>query len=624
MTTALAFFLLTAASPDLPPVSRDGRFSATAPSGAGPAAFSGQRPAQVLFVEDPGYPVFGPALKPDSAWRGVLDRILEAGQYGWFGPTVHPDENGPDSQAMQAYKLVIWNTYDYWWGAPQGFPAGLTAADQVNLRSYLDSGGRVWLIGQDLIQSGVPAAWLAENLHLASSIPDYWHGPSVRVQERSRPPYIELDLRSDYQANVFWPDALVPDSQAREVLRDVDQDRTAGIAGPPPIFKTAFWTIDGRSPDPAHYWEYVVREMLVLFGLPVVILDAGVDTIALPRVVFENTVWQPRAVVRNLGTDTLTIPVYCRIEPGGFQSQVTVILPPDSARSVLFPDSFLFVHGFYTVKVYSSLSGDMDPHNDTVTALTEATNWLYYDDGVAANAWAWNEEDNGWGVQFPVLSECRADSIAVFIGNDTWPVPGGDTASFRLYSGLAGPESLRWELERAWIQRGHWNVLPLDTSQALFPAGDNIYVFYIQVGDLPMCPGLPYDRFADHPDYMWQLYNDSFSVSLPGGDWLIRCHVRPSYGIEEERRAGPERDWIQAPAILRPGSRVTVFLEQARPVTIALFDIGGRRQYLLEAGILPAGRHQIPLSAEVPAGVYFIVFRAGDRIMGTRKTIAIQ
>ena len=623
---SLLVLLLAVGAAAVPPVNREGRETAPLPvSCPRQTGMTGAGRSLVLFVEDPGYPVFGPAIKPDSIWHGVLTRIFGSGQYGWFGPTSDPEENGPNLPAMQNYQLVIWNTYDYWWGAPQGYSAGLTTADQSNLQNYIAGGGKVWLIGQDLILSGVPAGWLAANMHLASSVPDYWHGSPVVVQDRLRSPFVQLMLRSDYQANVFWPDALLPDSQATLALKDIDHDQTVGIAAPVPTpYRTAFWTIDGRNPDPVHNWEYIIRKMFVAFGLPVSIVDAGIVTVDLPPVIFENTLWQPRSVVKNYGNDTISVNAICRIEPGSFLSRLNVTLPPDSARSVLFPDTFRFTQGFYTITVYTFLRGDMDPRNDTISVVTEATNWLYYDDGIASNVWAWSDANNGWGVQFPLTSECRADSIAVFIGSDSWPIPGGDTATFRVYSGPAGPESLRWELSRTRINRGLWNIIPLDTSQTLFSAGDNIFVFYIQVGDLPLCPGLAYDRFVNYPSYMWQLYNDSFSVTLPGGDWLIRCHVIPYSGIQDRHGDAISTGIMQSPAFLTPDARVIVTLDQAQQVKITLYDIAGCQRYAVSPRLLPAGRHSIPFYTAVPSGVYFIVLQTSRGIMESQKTVVIR
>lgn len=585
---------------------------------------AGQRQT-VLLVEDPGYWVFGPANKPDSLWHGVLSRIFGENQFGWFGPILDPNQDGPNLAIMQDYQLVIWNTYDYWWGAPQGFKPGLTFQDQINLQDYLAGGGKVWLIGQDLILSGVSTEWLAQYFHLADQTPDYWHGPSLIVRDSINASPLSLRLQADYQTNVFWPDALVADSQGVIALKDQDHEQTIGIAAPIlSPFITAFWTIDGRHPETIDNWEYLVRKMLIGFGLPVTIVDAGIETIDLPSTILENTLWPPRAVVKNYGTVTQLIPVACRIEPGGFYSRVSLTLPPDSAQLVLFPDTFHFSRGFYQVTVYTDLDDDIDRRNDTVAVVIEATNWRYYDDGQPFNAWAWNEENNGWGVQFPVSVDCRVDSIAVFIADTTWPVPGGDTATIRLYSGAQRPESLRVEINHIPVNRGCWNFFAVDTSNTDYHPGDNIYVFYVQVGDLPQCPGLVFDPHINNYPYMWQLYHDSFSVALPGGDWLIRCHVRPYFEIQEDARPAFRSGVLKAPTIFQPGARLGFTLEQPAMVSINLYDAVGQRQKIINSGFYSAGQHFIPLILEVPSGVYFIVLKTNIGTSATQKIIIIN
>jgi hypothetical protein len=579
----------------------------------------------VLFVEDPGYPIFGPATKPDSNWWYTLTRIFGTGNFDWFGPTTDPNQDGPSLPVMQNHELVIWNIYDYWWGSGQGYPPGLTPVDQANIENYLAGGGKVWLIGQDLILSGVPRAWLTTNFHMASADTDYWNGALCPVQDHIKNPDLFVTFYADYQANGFWPDALTPDSQSGPVLSDEERIRTIGQGYPLARPLTAsFWTIDGRQPDPGLSWEYIVRKILDAFGLPVITVDVGTESISIPGVVFENTVLYPRATVINYGTDSASFPVYCRIEPGGYYSQVNVTLAPDSLRQITFPDSFLFADGFYNVTVYTSAVGDLYPRNDTLVTQVDATNWLYYDDGTVGNFWAWNTGNNGWGVRFPLSNDCYADSIAIYIGDSTWPLPGGDTATFRIYAGAGRPDTLRQELRRVWVDRGAWNIYALDTIMNIFPAGGDIFLFYVQVGDLPDCPALAYDRVVDHPGYMWQLYNDSFSVALPGGDWMLRVHVRPFIGITENTEKIPAPLSFQALGVSGPLTQVGFNLEKSMDVDLRVFDIVGRLRQILIQGWFAAGSHRRRVRIDQPAGVYFFSFRTGDGRVHIQKFVLIR
>lgn len=217
----------------------------------------------VLFVEDPGDPGFGPAVKPDTVWDLVLDQVLGAGNYGWFGPTTAQDENGPPAAQMSNYCMVIWNTYDFWWSGP----AALTGTDQAEIAAYLNAGGKVWLIGHDVVWSGVPLPWLLTWFHLAGVIEDYVSGvPSLNVHGLAEINCISLSISSDFQANDFYPDALTPDAVAHPVLEDVGNAQDVGIFYPGTDFMSSFWGVDCRTPVPWADWVNMVSGMLDGFG----------------------------------------------------------------------------------------------------------------------------------------------------------------------------------------------------------------------------------------------------------------------------------------------------------------------------------------------------------------------
>jgi len=67
---------------------------------------------------------------------------------------------------------------------------------------------------------------------------------------------------------------------------------------------------------------------------------------------------------------------------------------------------------------------------------------------------------------------------------------------------------------------------------------------------------------------------------------------------------------------------VSYSLAQAGNVELGLHDVMGRQVARLEAGWKPAGTHSVDLSAEgLPAGIYFFMLRAGDRIAWGRMTL---
>lgn len=222
----------------------------------------------VLFVEDPGNDLFGPPTKPDPMWEGVLTTVVGAGNFGWYGHTTDPSENGAPLATMQQYPLVIWNTYDDWWGIPNGYDPALTTTDQSNLVSYLSGGGRVWLIGQDLIYTGVSTSWMNTNFKLQAVSEDYlWDIPDVNIEGQAEIAGWATMTSSDYQSNGFFSDDLTPTSGGHNILLDTDNGVYNSIAEPNSVpLKTSFWTIDGRTVSSQSDWDGIVHDMLVAFG----------------------------------------------------------------------------------------------------------------------------------------------------------------------------------------------------------------------------------------------------------------------------------------------------------------------------------------------------------------------
>jgi hypothetical protein len=110
-----------------------------------------------------------------------------------------------------------------------------------------------------------------------------------------------------------------------------------------------------------------------------VILDVGPISIDIPELVPEDTIINPKATVKNFGTNTETFPVRCIIEPGGYLKTQTVNdLEPGDSIQVTFATEFTFESGAYTVTVFTMHDSDENPINDTLETIIET-----HDPGVA-------------------------------------------------------------------------------------------------------------------------------------------------------------------------------------------------------------------------------------------------
>ncbi|MBM3315389.1 hypothetical protein FJY71_06065, partial [candidate division WOR-3 bacterium] len=148
-----------------------------------------------------------------------------------------------------------------------------------------------------------------------------------------------------------------------------------------------------------------------------------------------------------------------------------------------------------------------------------------YDDNIAANAWAWNQANSGWGMKFISPGDNITLSGALIHFYASWPVPGGTRALVRVYAddGPGGtPGTEIWHSDTLTITRGSWNWVPIGEPVI----GTNYYIFYVQTDSYPACPGMSIDAFENAPSHRsWTYTAGSFAEDANRGDWLIRSVV---------------------------------------------------------------------------------------------------
>lgn len=349
--------------------------------------------------------------------------------------------------------------------------------------------------------------------------------------------------------------------------------------------------------------------------------DVGMASIDIPVNLPTDTTFFPEATVKNYGLSTESFDVTCEINPGAFSSTVSVYnLDPDSTESVVFPDSFTFASGLYTVTVYTQLTGDENPANDTMTVEVSATDWLIYDDGFAYGNAYWFDPGNGWGVQFPVTEDWWVDSIACYL-----QPAGANSATFRIYDGASAPTNMRWELANTTIQTNVWNYIGVDTMQTWFTVGNNVFFMYYQVGAGGYCPALCFDYEADFPDYMWYSIGGSFTNgTVWGGDWMMRIHITNPTGVGEWCSLNPSVVMFKVPTIVTNKSHVAFSLQEATAVELTVYDIAGRKCSTLIDANFSAGDYQETFTLELPAGVYFYNLKTESEVNCVKKFLVVR
>lgn len=223
---------------------------------------------------------------------------------------------------------------------------------------------------------------------------------------------------------------------------------------------------------------------------------------------------------------------------------------------------------------------------------------LHYDDNIATTAWAWPDTGSGWGVKFTAPGEgvTLAGALVYFYGLQ-WPPPGGNSAAVRVFAadGQNGaPGTLLWQDESLVIRRGEWNYVPVGETLP----GTEFYVFYVQTGIFPYCPGVCTDARENAGDgRRWQ-YTPAggFAPDAQRGDWLIRPVLD---WTPQTVNAVASHFWAAPPRDTDPGIVL--------PFTVALRSLGDSS--------LPEGT-PVRLRITGPRGYVFAADTTLDRPLG--------
>ena len=158
----------------------------------------------VLFVDD----------DQGQAFERFYTAALDASEIGYDTWQVS-DQGLPGFVDLAAYEAVVWNTgFDY-----SAATAGLSTSEQATLVSYLDAGGGLFLIGQDILYNGVSASFQSDYLKLGSFTSDVRNlnqYVGVSGSSISDEMVLSFNLPSDFTAD--WSDSLAPTAEGQGVF----------------------------------------------------------------------------------------------------------------------------------------------------------------------------------------------------------------------------------------------------------------------------------------------------------------------------------------------------------------------------------------------------------------------
>ncbi len=168
-------------------------------------------PGKIILVDDDNG-LGNSGTLPDV--EGDMIASLEDGAYTYAYYMVDSWQDGPSLDILSRYEIVIWllgRSSDH----------TLTSADINALTSYLQSGGNLWLIGQDALSDIGASSFARDYLHVASYTTNVASSTTINGVASSDISYdLNLTLMND-SAKPFLdlPDALVPAGDALGVYQ---------------------------------------------------------------------------------------------------------------------------------------------------------------------------------------------------------------------------------------------------------------------------------------------------------------------------------------------------------------------------------------------------------------------
>ncbi|MCG2827218.1 MAG: hypothetical protein L6265_11570 [Thermoplasmatales archaeon] len=159
-----------------------------------------------------------------------IENILNSTFY--YYDVFNVDLNGPDANMMEKYDVVIWNTGKEWKNT-------LTFSDQENISLYLDNGGALWLIGQDILHDIYNNSndFVKNYLHVDSADQDVGI-PSPLVG--MNPVFDTVDYLTNTSSEDF-ADSLTPDNDSFGVFYGKNNYSAVGYSG---VYRVVFFAFD--------------------------------------------------------------------------------------------------------------------------------------------------------------------------------------------------------------------------------------------------------------------------------------------------------------------------------------------------------------------------------------------
>jgi len=339
----------------------------------------------VLFVDDDGGQSSNEGVGYETYWLEIISSLgVSCEVFSIKDSTFRPDSN-----LLKSYTIVIWSEPDY--------NTSLTADDTVHLLAYLNSGGNLWLSGEDVLY----------NLESGPGIPSYLYvlgysdegcdtvfGVGDTIGDAYVFPLDSISRLTNDPSN-NWSDQITIDTNNADssfisvkvstghrgiVGYRVDSAGTTKN-GKMFFFGAPFEAL--RKSDRVNFMSSVFG----YFGVTVQSFDLYPVSIMWPKK-FSN-IDGPNSVIfklANVSTDTVpdfyaVVRIYDKLSNLVYGDSLLIHgLPANADTTIQLADWSVATKDTFTVYAYSNLSQDSDHSNDTLSRQVYTTHVIVFDD----------------------------------------------------------------------------------------------------------------------------------------------------------------------------------------------------------------------------------------------------
>jgi len=273
--------------------------------------------------------------------------------------------------------------------------------------------------------------------------------------------------------------------------------------------------------------------------------------------------------------------------------------------------------GYFTIAYGSASIGTWSSYAESCQDYDDQGELLYYDEGGWSSNWGYNNV-TAWGMAEYVPSAATYLTRVEFWTNDiTTDV---DIYVYDDFDGSQPSTLLASSLDHSYAEAGYHSVSV--TTPPQLSTGDTVYAV-VKITNLFYKYPLAADNQGPNETGMTYMSNNGAAGSWydlglnQSNDLGLRIRTSSTVGVPYQQSAELPRSILLHKSYPNPFNSISTIeytLAAESQVSLAIYDLLGRRVAALANGKQPAGSHKLQWQADVPSGFYFYKIQADDQV----------